>query len=128
MYPATCAYAWRDIPQSKSKGTSSTDAKSSTPQACLKRDWTSDYADSVAWAQYYELICSPDDDEERPQGHSVKNHKLCLNGTLLVPKSRAKDLLDDWHRDLMHPCAVKQWKDIEPRFLFLTGPGNSSKR
>ena len=83
-----------DKPQSKSKATSSTDANPSTSQSCLKEDWTSDYADSEARAQYYKVISSPDDDEEWPQGLSVEHEKMFLNGKLLLPESRAKDLLD----------------------------------
>ena len=55
-----------DEPQSKSKATSSTDANPSTSQSWLKEDWTSDYADSQSWAEYYKVISSPDDDEEWP--------------------------------------------------------------
>ena len=40
-----------DKPQSKSKATSTTDAYPSTSQSSLKEDWTSDYANSGAWAQ-----------------------------------------------------------------------------
>ena len=110
-----------DKPHSKSKATSSTDANPSTSQSCLKEDGTSDYADSDAWAQYYKVISSPDDDKEWPQGLSVEHEKMFLNGKLLVPESRAKDLLDEWHQELMHPSAAREWKDMEPRFLFPHG-------
>ena len=104
-----------DKQQSKSKATSSTDAN---PSTCLKEDWTSDYADSEAWAQYYKVISSPNDDEEWPQKLSVEHEKMFLNGKLLVPESRAKDLLDECHQELMHPSAAREWKDMEARFLF----------
>ena len=97
-----------DKPHSKSKATSSTDANRSTSQSCLREDWTSDYATSEAWAQYYKVISSPDDDEEWPQKLSVEHEKMFLNEKLLVPESRAKDLLDEWHPELMHPSAARQ--------------------
>ena len=110
-----------DKRQSKSKATSLTDANPSTSRSCLKEDWRSEYADSEAWAQYYKVISSPNDDEEWPQGLSVEHEKMLLNGKLLVPESRAKDLLDEWHQELMHPSAARQWKDMEPRILFPHG-------
>ena len=67
------------------------------------------------------MISSPDDDEEWPQRPSVEHEKMFLNGKLLVPESRAKGLLDEWHQELMHPSAARQWKDMEPRFLFPHG-------
>ena len=85
-------------PQSKWKATSSTDANRSTSQSCLKDDWTSDYANSEAWAQYYKVISSPDDDEEWPQEPSVEHEKMFLNGKLPVLESPAKDLLDECHQ------------------------------
>ena len=115
------ANAANDKPQLKSKATSSTDANPSTSQLCLREDWTSDYADSEACTQYYKVISSPDDDEEWPQGLSVEHEKMFLNGKLLVPESRAKDLLDEWHQEFMHPSAARQRKDMEPRFLFPHG-------
>ena len=69
-------------------------------------------------AQYYKVNFSRDDHEEWPQGLSVKREKMFLNGKLLVPESRAKDLLDVWHHKLIHPSGVRQWKDMETRFLF----------
>ena len=46
---------------------------------------------------------------------------MFLNGKLLVPESCAKDLLTEWHQELMHPSAAGQWKDMEPRFPFPHG-------
>ena len=74
----------------------------------MKEAWTSDYADPEAWAQYYNVFSSPDDDVEWPRGLSVEHEKKFLNGKLLVPETRAKDLLDEWHQELMHPSAARR--------------------
>ena len=42
---------------------------------------------------------------------------MFFNGKVLVPESRAKGLLEEWHQELMHSSAARQWKDMEPRFL-----------
>ena len=110
-----------DQPPSKWKATSSTDANPSTLQSCLKEDWTSDYCDSEAWAQYYKVISSPDGDEEWSRGLSVEHEEMFFNGKLLVPQSCAKDLLEEWHQELMHRSAARQCKDMEPSFLFPDG-------
>ena len=93
----------KDKPQSKSTATSSTDANPSTSQSCLKEDRTSDYADSEAWPQYYKVIFSSDDDEKWPRGLSVEHENMFLNGKLHALESCAKDLLDEWHQQWMHP-------------------------
>ena len=49
----------------------------------------------------------PDQDKEWPRGRSVEHEKIFLSGRLLVPESRAKGLLDEWHRELMQPSAVR---------------------
>ena len=112
-----------DKPQSKWKATFSPDVNPSSSQSCLREDWTSNYADSEAWAQYYKVISSPEDDEEWPRGLSIEYDKMFWNGKPLVPESRAKDILHEWHQELMHPSAARQWEDMEPRILFPDGAG-----
>ena len=67
---------------------------STSPESCLKDNWTDDYAKSVGFESKYSAVTDLDDGEKWPTGRSQEDGKLYRNGNLLLPESQVLELCE----------------------------------
>ena len=89
---------------------------STSPESCLKDNWTNDYAKSVGFESKYSAVTDLDDGEKWPKGRTQEDGKLYRNGNLLLPESQVLELCEAWHQHMMHPGIKKQALGMQRRF------------
>ena len=87
----------------------------------MVEDWSDDYANSDHWLKYPNAG-GPPSDHNWPEGLTEDRDKILRKDNLLVPEKRVEDLIHHGHNaQLNHPGGDELQKDLESRFLFLSG-------
>ena len=89
---------------------------STSPEWCLKDNWTDDYAKSEGFESKYSAVTDLYDGEKWPKGRTQEDGKLYRNGNLLLPESQVLELCEAWQHHMMHPGIKKQALGMQRRF------------